>query len=276
MVTLADRAPRSHPDFLTEVLLYALSIADLTMLLALGFVLARNVLKLLVERRRRLPFSRFRAKLVGALLGLTHHPGAAGADRRRRADPQQHADAGSASRSTRSSARPSRSPSDYYRQREDLVVRARGTRARAVAGDDPRRDVEASAACCRPGLRRRACLVEVYAGPAGHRSASPRRLRVAALDERAHPSDALAAGVAKGSADRMRSAAAVTAASCARAARSSSIERPAPTGVVVASDLPDRRARVGTPRIVEAYEDYTAARPAPARSKASTCRSSSD
>ena len=57
-------------------------------------MLARNVVKLVVERRRGLPFSRFRAKLVGALLGLDHHPGAAGADRRRRADPQQHAEVG--------------------------------------------------------------------------------------------------------------------------------------------------------------------------------------
>ena len=74
MVTLADRAPDFNPNFLTEVLLYALSVADLTMLLALGFVLARNIVKLLVERRHGLPFSRFRAKLVGAMLGLTIIP----------------------------------------------------------------------------------------------------------------------------------------------------------------------------------------------------------
>src|SRR5688572_25717698 len=74
MVTLADRAPDFNPNFLTEVLLYALSVADLIMLLALGFVLARNVVKLAVERRRGLPFSRFRAQLVGALLGLTIIP----------------------------------------------------------------------------------------------------------------------------------------------------------------------------------------------------------
>ena len=74
MVTLADRAPEMNPNFLTEVVLYALSAADLTMLVALGFVLARNVVKLVVERRRGLPFSRFRAKLVGALLGLTIVP----------------------------------------------------------------------------------------------------------------------------------------------------------------------------------------------------------
>ena len=74
MVTLADRSAELNPDFLTEVVLYALSAADLTMLLALVFVLARNVVKLVVERRRGLPFSRFRAKLVFALLGLTIVP----------------------------------------------------------------------------------------------------------------------------------------------------------------------------------------------------------
>ena len=46
-------------------------IVDLTLMVALAFVLARNVLKLVVERRRALPFARFRAKLVAALLGMT-------------------------------------------------------------------------------------------------------------------------------------------------------------------------------------------------------------
>ncbi len=74
MVVLADQSIALEPDFLTEVVLYALSAADLTMVLALVFVLARNVVKLAVERRRGLPFSRFRAKLVLALLGLTIVP----------------------------------------------------------------------------------------------------------------------------------------------------------------------------------------------------------
>ena len=39
------------------------------MLVVLVFVLARNIVKLVVERRRGLPFSRFRAKLVLAMLG---------------------------------------------------------------------------------------------------------------------------------------------------------------------------------------------------------------
>ena len=74
LITLAGRTARLSPDFLTEVVLYALSIADLTMLVALAFVLARNIIKLIVERRRALPFARFRAKLVAVLLGLTIIP----------------------------------------------------------------------------------------------------------------------------------------------------------------------------------------------------------
>jgi two-component system nitrogen regulation sensor histidine kinase NtrY len=41
---------------------------------ALVFVLARNIVKLVVERRRALPFARFRAKLVAVLLGMTLIP----------------------------------------------------------------------------------------------------------------------------------------------------------------------------------------------------------
>jgi len=74
MVRFADRSTELNPDFLTTTVLYALSAADLTMLVALVFVLARNIVKLVVERRRGLPFSRFREKLVLALLGLTIVP----------------------------------------------------------------------------------------------------------------------------------------------------------------------------------------------------------
>ena len=47
---------------------------DLTILVALVFVLARNIVKLLVEKRRALPFAHFRAKLVAVLLGMTLIP----------------------------------------------------------------------------------------------------------------------------------------------------------------------------------------------------------
>ncbi len=74
MVVLADRSASLSPEFLSEAVLYALTAADLTMLVALVFVLARNVIKLIVERRRGLPFARFRAKLVAAMLALTLIP----------------------------------------------------------------------------------------------------------------------------------------------------------------------------------------------------------
>src|SRR6266508_1388857 len=74
LLAIASGSSRFSPDFLSEFVLYALSAADLTMLVALLFVLARNIIKLLVERRRALPFARFRAKLVALLLGMTLVP----------------------------------------------------------------------------------------------------------------------------------------------------------------------------------------------------------
>jgi two-component system nitrogen regulation sensor histidine kinase NtrY len=73
-LTFASGSWRYSPDFLTEFVLYALSLADLTMILALVFVLARNIIKMMVERRRGLPIARFRSKLVGALLAMTLVP----------------------------------------------------------------------------------------------------------------------------------------------------------------------------------------------------------
>jgi nitrogen fixation/metabolism regulation signal transduction histidine kinase len=74
LLALASRSATLAPDFLTEVVLYALSATNLTILVALVFVLARNIVKLLVEKRRALPFAHFRAKLVGVLLGMTLIP----------------------------------------------------------------------------------------------------------------------------------------------------------------------------------------------------------
>jgi two-component system nitrogen regulation sensor histidine kinase NtrY len=74
ILTVANRSPRLSPDFLSEVVLYALTAADVTILAALVFVLARNIVKLLVERRRGRPFARFRVKLVALLLGMTLVP----------------------------------------------------------------------------------------------------------------------------------------------------------------------------------------------------------
>src|SRR5256886_5250868 len=74
LVAIANGTSRFSPDFLSEFVLYALSAADLTMLAALVFVLARNIVKLVVERRKALPFARFRAKLVALLLVMTFVP----------------------------------------------------------------------------------------------------------------------------------------------------------------------------------------------------------
>src|SRR5436190_16468775 len=74
LLAIANGSSRFSPDFLSEFVLYALSAADLTMLVALFFVLARNIVKLIVERRKALPFARFRAKLVVLLLAMTFVP----------------------------------------------------------------------------------------------------------------------------------------------------------------------------------------------------------
>ncbi len=75
LLALANRSVSLAPDdILADVVLYALTATNLTMLVALVFVLARNIVKIVVERRRALPFARFRAKLVAVLLGLTLIP----------------------------------------------------------------------------------------------------------------------------------------------------------------------------------------------------------
>src|SRR4051812_44227612 len=74
LLAIANGTSQFSPDFLSEFVLYGLSAADLTMLAALVFVLARNIIKLIVERRKALPFARFRAKLVALLLGMTLVP----------------------------------------------------------------------------------------------------------------------------------------------------------------------------------------------------------
>jgi two-component system nitrogen regulation sensor histidine kinase NtrY len=74
LLIVANRSSQLAPDVLTELVLYALSATNLTFLVALGFVLARNIIKLMVEQRRGLPFARFRGKLVAVLLGMTLVP----------------------------------------------------------------------------------------------------------------------------------------------------------------------------------------------------------
>src|SRR6187549_3553636 len=126
---------RFSPDFLSEFVLYALSAADLTMLAALVFVLARNIIKLVVERRRALPFARFRAKLVALLLVMTLVPTIivlmVGSELIRTNidrwfnSPMEEILTGA-----------NRIASDYYHERQQLVTDQANRMARALAGVD--------------------------------------------------------------------------------------------------------------------------------------------
>jgi two-component system nitrogen regulation sensor histidine kinase NtrY len=71
---LSGQSADIETELLTDVVLYALLSLDMALIVALVFVLARNLVKLWVEQRQAAPFSRFRAKLVGALLAMSIVP----------------------------------------------------------------------------------------------------------------------------------------------------------------------------------------------------------
>jgi two-component system nitrogen regulation sensor histidine kinase NtrY len=73
LVRIANRTTDISP-LLSDVVTYTLFSVDFSILAALCFVLARNLWKLWIEQRQAVPFARFRAKLVGALLLLTIIP----------------------------------------------------------------------------------------------------------------------------------------------------------------------------------------------------------
>jgi two-component system nitrogen regulation sensor histidine kinase NtrY len=260
MVTLADRSAELNPDFLTEVVLYALSAADLTMLLALVFVLARNIVKLAVERRRGLPFSRFRAKLVLALLGLTIVPsvlvlivgGELIRSSTQRWASQPMDDVLQAAKQI---------ASDYYREREAVVASHAARIARALPLDAVRAaDPEALRAAIEVEVKQgRLGLVEVY-GLASGRDPLP---LVAAQ------SPSLPRGYVRASADRLASQVAAGSGATAhepldgggKLVRAGAvITDPAtrrPVGVVIASDHLTGKLATDAERIISAYEDYT-------------------
>ena len=171
LLSLASRSSALAPDFLTEFVLYALSATNLTMLVALVFVLARNIVKLIVERRRALPFARFRARLVAVLLGMTLIPALlvliVGSELiRNNIDQWFNAPMDKMLSSARDIA------SEYYQERQALVSSQAQRASRALGGvdltaDDPAsvRDIVAPDV-----LQERIDLVEVYrvaAGPPG-------------------------------------------------------------------------------------------------------------
>ncbi len=74
-IYLLERASQASPEELTNrILLFVLWYLDISLILILSFILARNVIRLGVERRSGVLGSRFRTKLVLTYVGLTFVP----------------------------------------------------------------------------------------------------------------------------------------------------------------------------------------------------------
>src|SRR5437764_8761007 len=268
LVAIANGTSRFSPDFLSEFVLYALSAADLTMLVALVFVLARNIVKLVVERRKALPFARFRAKLVVLLLGMTLVPAVlvlivgseligASVDRWFNAPMDE----------ILSSA--NKIASDYYHERQLLVSDHAGRMARALTAIDlTRSDVRPIRDVLAPDVTlQRVQIVEVYrvAAPGAIGSTAGLPPGLEPVVDVAAPS--LPAGYSRAAADRLAAQAlggsAVTsietlgesgdflhAAAIVRAPDGR------PTGVVVATDYLTGEMAARSRRMTQAFENY--------------------
>ncbi|MBI2829247.1 MAG: HAMP domain-containing protein [Acidobacteria bacterium] len=265
LLALASRSASLEPDFLTEVVLYALSATNLTILVALVFVLARNIVKLLVEKRRGLPFAHFRAKLVAVLLGMTLIPAVlvllVGSGLiRNSVDRWFNAPMEDVLSSANAIA------GDYYQERQRLVSAQAQRLARALGAIDLS---SAPAATVREmmkpdGLQERVGLVEVYRVEPTDASEASLLIPVVDVGAATLPrtvarplGDRLAARAAAGEAlapvverlpnggDLIRSAVPI---------RSSRGERP--QGVVVASEYVTGQFAARARRMTQAYEDY--------------------
>src|SRR5687768_6148151 len=266
IVWLADRTSTLSPDFLTEVVLIALSVTNVTMLVALAFVLARNVIKSIMEGRSGLPFGRFRAKLVLALLGMTVVPAVlvlivgsrvvlTAVDRWFNA-PMEEILAGANSIA-----------GDYYQERERIVADQASRLARSLTRIDlGTAEVGAVQNVITPEVAgQRVSMVQVYRAVQVPNAQAP---DVVSLVDVASPS--MPQGWARASADRL----AARAATGREAAPS--IEEPMAaggllkhvaiavrnpsgriTGVVVASDYLTGDLAERARRMSKAYEDYT-------------------
>jgi two-component system, NtrC family, nitrogen regulation sensor histidine kinase NtrY len=161
LLAVASRSSSLAPDFLAEFVLYALSATNLTMLVALGFVLARNIIKLIVERRRALPFARFRAKLVAALLAMTIIPAVlvlivGGELIRNSVDRWFNAPMDEVLSSANGIA------GDYYQERQRQVALQAQRLARALAAVDLSAEAPAGDVVAPDVAQERVALVEVY------------------------------------------------------------------------------------------------------------------
>ena len=239
------------------------------MLVALVFVLARNIIKLIVERRRALPFARFRAKLVAVLLGMTLVPAVLVLHRRQRADSQRASIAGSTRRWTRSCRRPTRSPSDYYHERQLLrrAITRSASRARWPASIWRSADVRRVRDLIAPDVTLRAradgrgatacapCRRPLPQARAGRRRRRRRRCRRATSRASA---DRLAAQALAGAAETaLARAARRRRRPAARGRRHARAGRPASAGVVVATDYLTGDLAARSRRMTQAFEDYS-------------------
>ena len=73
---LISKSESFTPDFLARVFLYGFTLVNLTILLVLVFVLARNVIKLFMERRRAVLGAKFKTKLVVIFVSFALFPSA--------------------------------------------------------------------------------------------------------------------------------------------------------------------------------------------------------
>ena len=260
MTALADQSAEMNPDFLTEVVVYALSAGVLMMLIALAFVLARNIVKLVVERRRGLPFSRFRAKLVLALLGLTIVPSLlvllVGGQLIRNSTARWFAEpVETILRSANDIA------GEVYRERQEEV----SEHAQRIARELPRESIRTgSVAALRRAIegdvrQGRVALVEIYRavdeGPPILVVAveSPELARLRSRGS----ADRLAARIVAGSSDVTAHDPLDEGGDLVRAGRLVSDSGGRPLGAVIVSDLLSGTLAQHSRRIAEAYEGYT-------------------
>jgi two-component system nitrogen regulation sensor histidine kinase NtrY len=265
IVWLAGRTSTLSPDFLTEVVLIALSITNVTMLVALAFVLARNVIKSIMEGRSGLPFGRFRARLVLAMLGMTVIPAVlvlivgsrvvlTAVDRWFNA-PMDEILAGANSIA-----------GDYYQERERIVADQATRLARSLSRVDlANAEIAAVQNVITPEVAgQRVSMVQVYRAVRVPNQAP----EVVSLVDVASPS--MPQGWARASADRLaaRAAAGIEAAPSieepmaaggllkhvAIAVRNSAGQI---TGVVVATDYLTGDLEERARRMAQAYEDYS-------------------
>ena len=233
-------------------------------LVALAFVLARNIVKLVVERRRGLPFARFRAKLVAVLLGMTLIPAVlvllVGSELiRNSVQGWFNAPMGDILSSANAIA------GDYYQERQEFVSAQAQRLARSLAREllaEP--GAQGVRALVAPEvLQERLDLVEVYrvesadsAGPAPRVMVDVAAPAVPNLSVR--PSGLALAERTLASNDEVRVVEPVTGGG--ELVRSAVPIRPSagamPTGVVIASEYVTGEFGARARRMTEAYEGY--------------------